>query len=143
VQNRLLAVVFVLLLGVAGCGQAQTLPRKAARVTIGGATHKARPAACSQIQAYKPSESYRTLDVGDQNGRIEAVVLLNGDQATPQWVKIRDIDGFTGSFWQGGVGDAHAELTNNAYTITGSAYGINSRNPNKVVTTDFKITAEC
>ena len=29
------------------------------------------------------------------------------------------------------------------YTITGSAYGINSSNPNKVITTDFKITAEC
>ncbi len=60
-----------------------------------------------------------------------------------QWVKIRNVDGFTGSFWQGGVGDAHADLTNSAYTITGSAYGINSSNPNKVVTTDFKIVAEC
>jgi hypothetical protein len=137
VQNRLLAVVFVLLLGVAGCGQAQTLPRKAARVTIDGATHTASPAACSQLQAY------RTLDIGEHNGHVEAVVVVSGYGTIPQWVKIRDIDGFTGSFWQGGVGDAHAELTNNAYTITGSAYGINSRNPNKVVTTDFKITAEC
>ena len=61
----------------------------------------------------------------------------------PQWVKIRNVGGFTGSFWQGGVGDAHVDLAQNAYTITGSAYGINNSNPNKVVTTDFKITAEC
>ena len=60
---------------------------------------------------------------------------------SPQWVKIRNFGGFTGSFWQGGVGDARVDVDNGAYTITGSAYGINSSNPNKVVTTDFKLTA--
>ncbi len=136
-QNRLLAVAFIAVAGVAGCGQAQTTPRKAARVTIDGATHTTPPAACSQLQ------SYRTIDIGDPNGHIEAVVVLSGNRAIPQWVKIRNVDGFTGSFWQGGVGDARAEVINSAYTMTGSAYGINSSNPNKVVTTDFKITAEC
>jgi hypothetical protein len=139
VQNRLLAVAFILIAGagVAGCGQAQTTPRKAARVTVDGATRTTRPAACSQIQ------SYRTIDIGDDHGHIEAAVLLSGYRAMPQWVKIRDFDGFTGSYWQGGVGDAHADVSNRAYTITGSAYGINSSHPNKTVTTDFKITAEC
>ena len=136
-QSRLLAVGFVLIAGVAGCGQAQTTPLKPARVTIDGATHTTRPAACSQIQ------SYRTIDISDRNGHLEAVVTLSGDRVIPEWVKIRDIDGFTGSFWHGGVGNAHAELTNTAYTITGSAYGINSNNPNKVVTTEFKIAADC
>jgi hypothetical protein len=70
-------------------------------------------------------------------------MLLSASRAIPQWVKIRNVDGFTGSFWQGGVGDAHVDVTNSAYTITGSAYGINSSNPNRVITTDFKITAEC
>ncbi|MCV7091656.1 lipoprotein LpqH [Mycobacterium interjectum] len=113
------------------------MPRKAAHVTIDGTTHTARPAACSQAQ------SYRTLDMGDENGHVEATVLLSGYRVIPQWVKIRNVDGFTGSYWQGGVGDAHADLTNSAYTITGSAYGINNSNPNKTVTTEFKITAEC
>jgi hypothetical protein len=58
-------------------------------------------------------------------------------------LKIRNIDGFTGSFWEGGVGSGHVDLSNSAYTITGNAYGINSSNPNKVITTDFKISAEC
>lgn len=70
-------------------------------------------------------------------------MLLSGDRVIPQWVKIRDIDGFTGSAWQGGLGDAHVDLAKNTYTITGSAEGIDSNNPNKVVTEDFKITAEC
>jgi len=139
VHNRLLAVAFILIAaaGVAGCGQAQTTPRKAARVTIDGTTRTARPAACSQIQAY------RTIDIRDENGHVEAVVVLSGYRVIPQWVKIRNVDGFTGSYWQGGVGDAHADVTNSAYTITGSAYGINSSNPNKTVNTDFKIIAEC
>jgi Mycobacterium 19 kDa lipoprotein antigen len=137
VRNRLVAAAFVVVASVAGCAQAQTTPRRAAHLTIGGASLTARPAACSQIQ------SYRTIDIRDHDGQVEAVVLFSGYRVIPQWVKIRNLDGFTGSFWEGGVGDAHADVTNSAYTITGSAYGINSSNPNKVITTDFKITAEC
>jgi hypothetical protein len=138
VRNRLLAVAAALMVaGFAGCAQAQTTPRKAAHLTIDGATHAARPPACGQEQ------SYRTIDIRDHGGRVEAVVLLSGSRAVPEWVKIRNIDGFTGSYWKGGVGEAHADVTNDAYTISGSAYGISGSNPNKVVTTDFKITAEC
>ncbi|MGA8251074.1 MAG: lipoprotein LpqH [Mycobacterium sp.] len=131
------AVALVLAATTAGCGTAETIPRHAARLTIDGNTHTTRPPACSQMQGY------RTIDILDHDGRVEAVVLLSGERVIPQWVKIRNVGGFTGSFWQGGVGDAHVDLAQNAYTITGSAYGINSSNPNKVVTTDFKITAEC
>ncbi len=136
-RTRWLAIAFVLIAGVAGCAQAQTTPRKGARLTLDGATHTTRPPACSQEQ------SYRTIDIRDHDAGVEAVVLLSGYRAIPQWVKIRNVDGFTGSFWKGGVGDAHADVTNDAYTITGSAYGINSSSPNKVVSTDFKIIAEC
>jgi Mycobacterium 19 kDa lipoprotein antigen len=140
VHNRLVAravVALVLVATIAGCGAAETIPRHAARLTIDGNTHTTRPPACSQIQGY------RTIDILDHDGRVEAVVLLSGERVIPQWVKIRNVGGFTGSFWQGGVGDAHVDLAQNAYTITGSAYGINNSNPNKVVTTDFKIAAEC
>ena len=139
-QKRLPTVVLVLtavVAGIAGCSAAQTVPRKAARLTIDGATHTTRPPSCRQDQMY------RTINIPDHDGGIEAVVLLSGYRVMPQWVKIRNVDGFTGSYWQGGVGDAHVDLTNDAYTITGSAYRINSANPNKVVTTDFKIVAEC
>ena len=136
-QNPMVASAFVVVAGVAGCSLAQTTPLKAARVTIDGATRTTRPPACSQTQ------SYRTIDIRDRDGKVEAVVLLSGYRAIPQWVKIRNIDGFTGSFWEGGVGSAHADGSNSAYNITDSAYGINSSNPNKVIATDFKITAEC
>ena len=138
-RNRFLGVVCLLIArgGVAGCGQAQTTPLKPARLTIDGTTHTARPPACSQ------NHQYRTIDIKDRDGGVEAVVLTSGYRVMPQWVKIRNVDGFTGTFWEGGVGDAHADVTNDAYTITGSAYGINSSYPNKVVATEFKIIAEC
>lgn len=143
-QNRLPGLAFVVGLAAAsivGCAQAQTIPRKAAHLTLDGASHTTRPAACSQDQ------QYRTIDLLDHGGQavgqVQAVVLLSGYRAIPQWVKIRDVDGFTGSFWEGGVGSAHAEVTNGVYTISGSAYGINRSNPDKVVTTGFTISAEC
>ncbi|ORJ58629.1 lipoprotein LpqH [Mycobacterium simiae] len=125
------------LVAAAGCATPQHTPLGAARLTINGISHAARPPACSQLQ------SYRTIDIADRDGHVEAVVLLSASRAIPQWVKIRNVDGFTGSFWLGGVGDAHVDVSNNAYTIAGSAYGINSANPNKVVTTDFTINASC
>ncbi|GFG65129.1 hypothetical protein MKUB_26190 [Mycobacterium kubicae] len=130
-------VALAVVAGVCSCGQVQTVPRKAARFTLDGNTHTTRPPACSQVQ------SYRTIDIRDRDGQVQAVVMLSGDRAIPQWVKIRNVNGFTGSYYEGGVGDAHVDLTKNSYTITGSAYGINSSNPNKVVTEDFKLTAEC
>ena len=136
-RKRMITVAFVAVAGAAGCAQAQTTPLRAARLTIDGTTHTARPPACSQMQ------SYRTIAIRDRDGQVEAVVLFSGNRVIPQWVKIRNVDGFTGSFWEGGVGSAHVDLTNSAYTITGSAYGINSSNPNKVITTDFKISAQC
>jgi len=137
VQKRLVAAAALVIASAAGCAETETVSRKAAHLTIAGATHATSPAACRQDQGY------RTIDISDRDGKVEAVVLLSGDKAIPQWVKIRDVDGFTGSFWQGGVGNARADVARTAFTITGSAYGINTGNPNKAVNTDFRITAEC
>jgi len=137
VQKRSVAAAVLVIASAAGCAETQTVPRKAAHLTIDGATRATPPAACSQDQAY------RTITISDREGKVEAVVLLSGDKVIPQWVKIRNIDGFTGSFWQGGVGNARADVARSAFTITGNAYGFNTGNPNKTVTTDFKITAEC
>jgi hypothetical protein len=139
-QNRIVvSVVFAAAMvgSVSACSETQTSPLKAAHLTLDGSSHTTRPPACRQEQ------SYRTITIHERDGQVEAVVLTSGDRVMPQYVKIRNIDGFTGSFYAGGVGDAHADLTKRQYTIAGSAYGINRSNPDKVVTTDFKITAEC
>jgi Mycobacterium 19 kDa lipoprotein antigen len=139
-QNRMFTAAGVALAvaaSVSACAEPETVPLKAAHLTIDGASHTTRPPACHQDQ------SYRTITIRERDGEVEAVVLTTGDRVIPQYVKIRNVDGFTGSFYVDGVGGARAELAKRQYTITGSAYGINSNNPDKVVTTDFKITAEC
>lgn len=138
--NRLVTVTGVAMVvaaGLSACGQAQTVLRKAARLTIDGVTHTTRPATCSQ------EHSYRTIDIRNHDSTVQAVVLLSGDRVIPQWVKIRNVDGFNGSFWHGGVGNARADRARNTYTVAGSAYGISSKKPNTVVSTDFNILAEC
>jgi hypothetical protein len=127
----------VIAAAIGGCSQSQLVSNEAARVTVGSSTYTTRAPRCSQLQ------SFWTVDIAGRPGNIEAVVLLWGNRAIPKWVKISDFGGFTGSFWQGGVGDAAAHLAHNTLTITGSAYGISSAHPNKVTTTDFKITADC
>ena len=136
-HNRSVAAAVLVIASVAGCAETETVSRKAAHLTIAGTTHTTSPAACRQDQGY------RTIDISDRDGNVEAVVLLSGDKVIPQWVKIRNVDGFSGGFWQGGVGNARADVARTVFTVTGSAYGINTVNPNKAVNTDFKITAEC
>ena len=57
--------------GVSGCGDVQTVPRKAGHLTLDGATRSTRPPACSQDQ------QYRTIDLRDRDGQVEAVVLFD------------------------------------------------------------------
>ena len=139
-RHRLAVVVAAALMTVAagaGCSQPQTVAQSSARVTVGDHTYTTRAPQCTQLQ------SFRTITIADHEASVEAVVLLTGQRTIPQWVKIRDFGGFTGSFWQNGVGDAAASLGRTTLTITGSAYGIQSSNPNRSTTTSFEITAKC
>src|ERR1700722_9808476 len=68
VRNRLVARAagaLVIVGSIAGCGSAETIPRHAARLTIDGNTHTARPPACSQLQGY------RTIAIPDHDGQVE------------------------------------------------------------------------
>jgi hypothetical protein len=131
----------VVVAAVAACGSPETVPRAAAHLTLDGTSRTTRPPACSRVADDKGQ--WQTIDILDHEGQVEAVVLLSGDRAIPKWVKIRNIDGFNGSAWAGGVGETHVDLVKSKYTITGSAYGISSKNPNTTVTTEFKIVADC
>lgn len=137
---KIAAAALVVAAAVSGCGgPPETTPRAAAHLTVGNTTRTVSPAVC------KRDQQYQTIDVRDGAGRVEAVMLISGQRVIPQWVKIRGVDGFDGGAWQGGVGqvgEAHVD-SQNRYTITGSASGFASSNPDKVVSMDFKIIAGC
>jgi ipoprotein LpqH len=72
-----------------------------------------------------------------------AVLVEKGPEPTAKFVKIRNLGGFTGSFWRGGVGDGEATRVDHMYSITGTAYGVRSDAPNRPATQTFKIMTAC
>ncbi len=79
-------------------------------MTIDGVTH-------DTSRNMQPGHSYRTIDIAT-GSTVQAVVLLSGDRVIPQWV-IHGVDGFNGSFWHGGMGNARADRAHNTYTVAG------------------------
>ncbi|MBV9091773.1 MAG: lipoprotein LpqH [Mycobacteriaceae bacterium] len=123
---------------LAGCSQQpQVTSVQSANVTIDHSTTRVPSVSCNQYQWMW------MIDVGDQVHGAEAAVELTGNRATAKWVKFHDFDGFTGSAWQGGVGNAIATVAGDTYTFTGDVFGYGPANPNKPGTTSFKIVAYC
>ncbi|HEX2214309.1 MAG TPA: lipoprotein LpqH [Mycobacterium sp.] len=71
------------------------------------------------------------------------VLIDTGPEATAKFVKIRDLGGFTGSYWRGGMGDGEATRDPDLYTVTGSAYGIHTDAPNRPTNATYRIRAAC
>ncbi|MEO3759339.1 lipoprotein LpqH [Mycobacterium sp. B14F4] len=138
-DNRLVAVTAaVLLTGVAGCSTPPAaLGGTTAKVTINGkSTGGPHPVRCTQsgwswrIETPDRAKGF-TADIG------------TGDKVVVQSVDFRDLGGFTGTFWQGNLGEAEVNSTGGRYTITGSADGSFTDNPSNEVTATFRIEANC
>jgi hypothetical protein len=121
-----------------GCSQQpQVASEQSASVTIGRSTTTVNSVSCAQYQWWW------MIDVGDRLHGAEAAVELSGSRATAKWVKFHDFDRFTGSAWDGGVGNAIATVAGNTYTFTGDVFGYGPTNRNKPDTETFKVVAYC
>lgn len=92
---------------------------------------------CSQIQWLL------TIDAVDQASGFTAMVSKVGGGPDPKFVKIRDVAGFTGSAWDGGVGHIEARRDGAVLTLEGSGYGFFADNPGEPTTAAFSITTAC
>ena len=139
-MNRLLGTASAALVtvgAISGCASESTAPpERNAQVTIGGDTRTVPNIGCDSL------DKYRTLDIGEAAASIEAVMVFDGTKFSPEWVKISNFGGFTGSAWKGGVGSAQARLDGDALIITGNAYGAHKRD-SKPAMTNFRIVANC
>jgi lipoprotein LpqH len=58
-------------------------------------------------------------------------------------VQIRDLEGFTGSYWQGTVGEGKATVEGDKITIIGTAEGSFADNPAGEANATYRIETSC
>lgn len=132
----------VIVAGVAGCSsppprEPGALPAYTAQVTVNGwDTGRTDAVSCSQVG------SLWTIDTGDTAAGTTAVVEA-GNAFTAKSVQIRNLAGFSGSYWDGHGGNADASIVGNIYVLSGTIDGFNVDDPTKPATGTFKIRANC
>jgi ipoprotein LpqH len=138
-NNRLVATVAVALAAAAaGCSTPEAaLGGTTAKVTINGkSTGGAHAVTCTQT-----GWMWNIKTPGEPKGFT--AFLNTQDEVTVQSVDFRDFAGFTGTFWQGRLGEAEVTGNGGEFTITGSADGSYTDNPSNAVTATFRIEANC
>jgi hypothetical protein len=108
-----------------------------AEVSIAG-TNVGRSTAvtCSQAGAVT------TIDTGTKDGGTTSTLDSVGGLAAKS-VEIRNVEGFSGSYWQG-LGDApEVTIKGRTYLITGKAVGYGADRPTERRPEDFSIKVAC
>lgn len=145
-KNALGAAAALLALGAAaGCTSTTmpfemkpgVLPPGTAQLTVNG--HDVGPKAAVQCVW---NERLTTIKIGDEPSGAIAMVS-NTDELAVEWVRIRDLNGFTGSYNQGLGGKAQVRITSSTYQISGTADGFNSASPSRPATGKFTIGVSC
>ena len=145
-NDRTLAVTAIVLIigAISGCGQhvgAQpapgTLPPGTAEVTIDnqdlGTTYSV---ACS------PVGTMTTITTGEA-GRGTTSVVENAKNLLASSVELRNLGGFTGSYWAGFGDQTKVGMTGNTYSIAGTATGFRAENPDARISVPFAIRVSC
>jgi len=147
VTNRvaLVAVAALVIGGSAGCSSAAlaeqaagTLPPGAAQLTIDG---KELPT-IQAVHCAPPEQHLRTISAGnDESGAT--VMVSNAGKLTVEFVRIRDLNGFSGDYNRGLTGsDASIALNDGTYQIAGVAVGYGPDSP-EPTTTRFTMKVSC
>ncbi|MGH3676262.1 MAG: lipoprotein LpqH [Mycobacterium sp.] len=135
--RRLGALAGAVSLGVAivGCSSSQQLSTPEARVVINGQGDN------YQVTCLQSGRAW-TIETLDEEPGFTATVDT-GDAVTAEAVDIRNIGGFTGTFWKDNIGEADAELGQGTFSISGEGEGSFADKPNHRVSATFDITANC
>lgn len=136
--TRHAAVTAAMVAVACGCATPPAaLGTRTAQVLINGeSTGIVHPVECSQS-----GWSWLIDSPGEKSGFNAA--FQTGPSMAAQSVQIRDLDGFTGGFWLGTVGDGRVSVQNQKFTISGTAHGFFADNPTGDATATFEITTAC
>lgn len=118
-DSRIIAVAgAVLVAGVGACSSPPSaVGTHTAQVNINGTNINPPPTVRCIQQGWN-----WIIETPEKDSGFRAA-FSTGDQITAQSVEIRGLDGFTGAYWQGTVGDGEATIDNGTVRITGTAGG--------------------
>jgi hypothetical protein len=86
--------------------------------------------------------SLTRVTAGNPSTGLE-ILLDNRDGVNARSVVITGINGFTGSYWKDAQGDAQAGMTDQTFTIEGTARGFEATNPSITTTQTFRVAFAC
>lgn len=124
--------------GAAGCSAppSSTLTTPMAEVTIGGQRVGTVPVRCRQygwdwtIESLPKAPGFTT-------------VITTGSAMTAQMAQIRDLDGFSGTFGRGAVGEGKVQWDNDDFVVSGTAVGGTASQSKQLSPRSFTIRARC
>jgi len=140
VDNRIVAILAITAVGVlGGCSTPEpALGTRTAEVTVNGDGNGSKyPVECSQ------AGWTWLISTFDEAAPGFSAAIQTGDSVAAHSVQIRDLEGFTGSYWQGTVGDGKATVNGNKITITGTAEGSFADNPSGEGKATYSIETTC
>lgn len=72
-----------------------------------------------------------------------SAMVSNADKLKAEFVRLQDLDGFTGSYEHALQGEAAVTMTGATYHITGAALGFNRSEPTRLKAETFSIEVSC
>jgi lipoprotein LpqH len=101
-----------------------------------------RPSITSELVRCSPAGAQTTIVTGKEGeGTISTIDSLGGLAARS--VELRNVNGFTGSYWQG-LGDAPTVAQRGrTFVIEGSAMGFDVQNPSARISQKYSIRVAC
>ena len=72
-----------------------------------------------------------------------SAMVSNANKLKADFVRLQDLDGFTGSYEHALQGEAAVTMTGATYHITGAALGFNKSEPTRLKAETFSIKVSC
>jgi Mycobacterium 19 kDa lipoprotein antigen len=131
------AALTAAVLGACSSTPSQAQIASTATVTVNGNEARIQVVKCGQL------EWYRTIDIGGDFSGARIVIDERKPPLVALSVRIQNMGGFTGMYSKDDGGDANMSLSNEKYSVTGTANGFKTDKPGEPASATFKITATC
>ncbi|WP_077087837.1 lipoprotein LpqH [Mycobacterium rhizamassiliense] len=138
-RNRTVVAIAALTVALLAACTSRPVPQisSTAAVTVDGKDANFHVVKCGQMQWT------RTIDIGGSFAGANIIIDEGAQPASTESVRIQNLGGFTGMYARGNGGNADTSMTGDKFTITGTANGFKTDQPNEAASANFKITVTC